>query len=111
MEAEALFEESHGCGAPRPLPYNWPLALDIVVNAFRVIAEKQALQWFTDIFERTGPTFEQQILGSKGIDTIEPENLESILSTDFACKIAQSALIITRMTVYQGRAYACADIC
>lgn len=57
-----------------------------MLDAFRMIGEKQALQYFVAIFDRNGPTFEQHILGFKGIDTIEPENLESVLSTNFACK-------------------------
>jgi hypothetical protein len=86
-KAETLFEQSHGCGAPRPLQYKWPLALDLVFDAFRNIREKQALQWFVEIFERTGPTFEQDVLGSKGIGTVEPDNIESILSTKFSGKM------------------------
>ncbi|KAG6985276.1 hypothetical protein G7Y79_00141g102130 [Physcia stellaris] len=86
-QAEAFFEQIHGCCTPRRLPYSWPLALDIVVYAFRTIGEKQVLQWFVDIFDRTGPTFEQYILGAKGINTIEPENIESILSSNFAGNI------------------------
>ena len=58
----------------------------MVVDAFRIIGEKQALQWFVEIFERTGPTFEQNILGAKGINTVEPDNIESILSTKFSGK-------------------------
>jgi len=60
--------------------------LDLVFDAFRKIGEKQALQWFVEIFEQTGPTFEQHILGAKGIDTVEPDNIESILSTRFSSK-------------------------
>ncbi|KAL9636695.1 MAG: hypothetical protein Q9204_002163, partial [Flavoplaca sp. TL-2023a] len=81
---ESQFERAHGCGAPRPLHYKWPFALDLVMDAFRIIAEKQALQWFAQIFDKTGPTFEQNVLGIKGVDTIEPENLEAILSTKFS---------------------------
>jgi hypothetical protein len=58
----------------------------LVFDAFRIIAEKQILQWFVQLFDQTGPTFEQNVLGAKGIDTIEPENIESILSTNFAGK-------------------------
>ncbi|KAI4257252.1 MAG: hypothetical protein L6R42_005785 [Xanthoria sp. 1 TBL-2021] len=86
--ADSRFERAHGCGTPRPLQYKWPFALDLVIDAFRIIAEKQALQWFVQIFEKTGPTFEQNVLGVKGIDTVEPDNLESILSTQFSVKIS-----------------------
>ncbi|KAL8817202.1 MAG: hypothetical protein Q9223_003919 [Gallowayella weberi] len=82
--ADSQFEQAHGCGTPRPLPHRWPFASDLVIDAFRIIGERQALQWFVQIFERTGPTFEQNVLGIKGIDTVEPDNLESILSSHFA---------------------------
>ncbi|KAF8858449.1 hypothetical protein BDZ45DRAFT_802579 [Acephala macrosclerotiorum] len=81
--AEALFEQTHDCGGGRPLLYKWPLAIDLVLDAFRNIKEKRILQWFLELFEQTGPTFEQKILGSTSIDTIDP-NLESILSTNFS---------------------------
>jgi hypothetical protein len=61
--------------------------LDLVFEAFRNIGEKQALQWFVEIFERTGTTFEENILGAKGIDTVEPDNIESILATKFSGKM------------------------
>jgi len=86
QKAETLLEQLLDCGAPRPLPYRWPLALDLVFDAFRKAREKHALHWFVEIFERTGPTFEQNILGAKSIDTVEPDNIESILSTGFSGK-------------------------
>ena len=61
--------------------------MDLVINAFRIIAKKQALQWFHELFEQTGPTFETNILGSKGFATIEPDNIESILSSKFLGKM------------------------
>lgn len=53
--------------------------------------EKQILQWFVRVFTETGPTFEKTILGSKSIDTIEPENIESILSTNFSGRLFRTA--------------------
>lgn len=35
------------------------------------------------LIERTGDTFEQVILGARGIDTRDPKNIEAILSTQF----------------------------
>lgn len=86
LKAETLFEQSHRCGSPRLLQYRWPLALDIVIDAFRIHEEKQVLNWFVRLFEETGPTFQQNILASKSINTIEPENIETILSTNFSGK-------------------------
>lgn len=86
LKAEKLFEQNHCCGSPRLLQYRWPLALDIVIDAFRIHEEKQVLQWFVRLFEQTGPSFQQNILSSKSIDTIEPENIEAILSINFSGK-------------------------
>jgi hypothetical protein len=69
--------------------------LDIVIAAFTKIAQKQALQWFTSIFEQTGTTFEQRILGAYGIDTIEPINLESILNSKFSGKTVVTQCLFT----------------
>jgi cytochrome P450 len=35
------------------------------------------------VVEESGTTFEQNLLGSRGIGTIEPENIEAILLTNF----------------------------
>jgi len=43
----------------------------------------QILQFFLDVVEESGNTFEQNLLGSRAIDTIEPRNVEAILSTNF----------------------------
>ncbi|KAL8679207.1 MAG: hypothetical protein Q9186_004504 [Xanthomendoza sp. 1 TL-2023] len=104
-QAESQFERAHNCGTPRPLPYRWPFALDLVIDAFRAIAEKHALQWFVQIFERTGPTFEQNVLGIKGIDTVEPDNLESILSSNFAGKFTCLGMTISLRSTDPGVAY------
>ena len=74
----------YGCGAPLRIKYKWPLALDLILEAFRIIGEKQVLQWFVGWFDRVGLTFEVDALGTKSIDTVDPENLESILSTNFS---------------------------
>jgi hypothetical protein len=79
--------KTHGCGPPPRLQYKWPLAIDIVVEAFRKMAEKQTLQWFVGVFRKYGPTFEQHVLGTYDIDTAEPANLESILNSNFSCKM------------------------
>ncbi|KAL8650886.1 MAG: hypothetical protein Q9226_004956 [Calogaya cf. arnoldii] len=85
--ADSEFEQARGCGSPRRLQYKWPLALDLVIEAFRITAEKQTLQWFVKIFEKTGTTFEQHALGVRSINTVEPDNIESILSTQFSADL------------------------
>lgn len=41
------------------------------------------LSFFTSLIEETGVTFEQIILGGRGVGTIDPKNIEAILSTQF----------------------------
>ena len=85
-KAETLFEKSHRCGAPCQLRTKWPLALDLVFEAFRTIREKRTLQWFVGWLDRMGPTFELDALGAKVIYTVEPDNIETILSSHFTGK-------------------------
>ncbi|KAK7187736.1 cytochrome P450 [Paraphaeosphaeria sporulosa] len=37
-----------------------------------------------EIVQTTGPTFEQRLLGFRGIDTVDPINVEAVLSTHFS---------------------------
>jgi len=73
----------HHCKDPVRLYYKWPLALDLLVEAFKADQAGAILGFFLSIVERTGPTFEQILLGSRGIDTADPKNLEAVLSTQF----------------------------
>ena len=82
--------------------------MDLILDAFQYLAKKQVLQWFVQIFDRTGPTFEQNILCSKEIDTVEPENIESILSTNFAGEINRP---ITVMSVSNGEKSSRLTVC
>lgn len=41
------------------------------------------LDYFVSVVERTGNTFEQIILGARGINTVDPKNIEAVLSTLF----------------------------
>ncbi|KAL8895763.1 MAG: hypothetical protein Q9192_003459 [Flavoplaca navasiana] len=98
--AESQFERAHACGAPRPLHYKWPFALDLVMGAFRIIAENQALQWFVQIFDKTGPTFEQNVLGVKGVNTIEPEKLEVEEHTEYLVNCIPTGEFVDLQTLF-----------
>lgn len=41
------------------------------------------MQFFMTVIEESGNTFEQSLLGAVGIDTMDPENIEAVLSKDF----------------------------
>ncbi|KAJ5997597.1 n-alkane-inducible cytochrome P450 [Penicillium canescens] len=49
--------------------------------------KQQILQFFLDVVAESGTTFEQKLLFARGIDTIEPQNIEAILSTQFSGRI------------------------
>ena len=53
------------------------------MHAFRSAREQRLLHVMTDIVQKTGPTFEQRLLGFRGIDTVDPINVEAILSKQF----------------------------
>lgn len=73
-----------GCGDPPLLDTGrWPLGLELIVHAFRAAREQRLLRVMGDIVLKTGPTFEQRLLGFRGIDTVDPINVEAILSKQF----------------------------
>ncbi|TVY49515.1 Cytochrome P450 [Lachnellula occidentalis] len=79
-EALAAF---NGClPAPR-LQNQRPLGVDRLEQIFRADAESRLMELFLFHFRQTGSTLEQVFLGTKAFGTIEPANLEAILSTNF----------------------------
>jgi len=80
---ERLFAQEHNCLPLKPWKARWPLGLDMLANAFQYSRRKQVLQFFLDVVAESGTTFEQNLLGARGIDTIDPRNIEAILSTNF----------------------------
>ncbi|KAK2594964.1 hypothetical protein QQS21_007322 [Conoideocrella luteorostrata] len=43
----------------------------------------QILRFFLEVVEESGTTFEQNLLGARGVNTVDPRNIEAILSTNF----------------------------
>ncbi|PHH84806.1 hypothetical protein CDD83_1342 [Cordyceps sp. RAO-2017] len=82
-QAERRFAAEHGCRPPRPWSARWPLGLDLLVKAFQHARQMQILAFFLDVVEQSGTTFEQRLLGARGIGTVDPRNIEAILSTNF----------------------------
>jgi cytochrome P450 len=54
------------------------------VKAFQYARAQQIMQFFLSVVEESGMTFEQNLLGARGIDTIDPENIEALLSKQFS---------------------------
>ena len=72
-----------GC-LPAPLwNAKWPLALDMLIDVFRYSRRSQILKYMIGVTEANAITFTQMLLGVRGIGTIDPANVEAILSTNF----------------------------
>lgn len=59
------------------------------MKALRFARTEQILQFFVEVVEENGLTFEQRLLGATGIDTVDPRNVEAVLSSNFTGKIDQ----------------------
>lgn len=84
LQAEGVFVALHHCEKVKTLRTSWPLGLDLIISAFRHASEHQLLKFFTQLIIETGNTFEQNLLGSRGLDTIDPKNIEAVLSSQFS---------------------------
>ncbi|KAM5453829.1 hypothetical protein MaudCBS49596_002452 [Microsporum audouinii] len=82
-QKDEQFAASKGCQPPRRWSAKWPLGVDLLVKAFRYEKRQQILKLFLEEVASSGVTFEQNLLFARGIDTVDPENIEAILSTQF----------------------------
>ncbi|KAI0399301.1 cytochrome P450 [Xylaria palmicola] len=82
-QADKEFALAKGCRPLRPWNARWPLGLDLFLRALVVAKEGHILKLFLTIIDECGCTFVQHLFGIPGIDTIDPENIEAVLSTNF----------------------------
>jgi hypothetical protein len=54
-----------------------------VRRGFTAHWDKKLLQLFQNLYDGLGPNIEQTLLGGTGFVTIDPENIETMLSTQF----------------------------
>ncbi|KAF4634192.1 hypothetical protein G7Y89_g3927 [Cudoniella acicularis] len=73
----------HSCLPPPRLQNQRPFGVDRLEQIFRADAESRLMELFLFHFRQTGSTLEQVFLGTKAFGTIDPENLEAILCTNF----------------------------
>ncbi|PIA90905.1 Cytochrome P450 52A11 [Cercospora beticola] len=65
------------------MPYKWPLALDVLTKGWQARKQRKLLAMFDQYFDALGPTVQVSILAGKGYATMDPDNIETILSTRF----------------------------
>ncbi|KAL8888941.1 MAG: hypothetical protein Q9192_006101 [Flavoplaca navasiana] len=83
FQADEAFGRAHGClPMENVLPYKWPLALDILKRQYDVLPSQRLLASYTEDMEKM-PNFEIHLFGQIGYMTIDPKNIESMLSTRF----------------------------
>lgn len=82
-QAESRFAAEKGCLPPKIWNSRWPFGLDMLVKALKYARTMQILQFFLEVVDDNGTTFVQELLGATGIDTVDPENIEAVLSSNF----------------------------
>jgi cytochrome P450 len=65
------------------LPYKWPFALDILKRQYDTLPSRRLLAFQSQFFDTIGPNMLLKLFGQVGYMTIDPKNIEAILSTRF----------------------------
>ena len=82
-DQENNLSSQHNCQPPPVLRGKWPLSLDLLVKCVKADNANQILRFFISILEKTGYTHAQLLFGLRSINTVDPQNIEVILSTQF----------------------------
>jgi hypothetical protein len=64
-------------------PYSWPLALDLLKKQYDALPSQRLLAFQSQYFNQIGPNLRFGLFGAEGMVTINPKNIEAILSTHF----------------------------
>lgn len=79
-----MIEKEHGCEEPPSYPNKDPiLGLDVAWRNYFGWKTNNLLPELTSRYQKYGKTYSLHLGGSRSLSTIEPENLKSILSTNF----------------------------
>ncbi len=65
------------------IPYSWPLALDLLKKQYDALPSRRILAFQSQYFNQIGPNMRIRLFGGDGYVTIDPKNIEAILSTHF----------------------------
>ncbi|EUC39461.1 hypothetical protein COCMIDRAFT_10458 [Bipolaris oryzae ATCC 44560] len=93
-KAEKATRTRHGCRSPPTLHVHWPFGLDRLKQMVQADAELRLMELFLFHFQQTGSTLEQKFLGTKVFGTMEPANLEAVLSTQAKGRCSCLRLIV-----------------
>ncbi|OBT56020.1 hypothetical protein VE04_03687 [Pseudogymnoascus sp. 24MN13] len=94
LAANKALGDLHGClPAPR-LQNQRPFGVDRLEQIFRANTESRLMELFLFHFRQTGWTLEQVFLGVPAFGTVDPANMEAILSSNFKEKIPASGGVV-----------------
>ena len=85
-QSEKEIGRRYGCLPPPRLRNAWPWGIDRLVQIFQADASHRLMELFLFHFQDVGSTLEQKFLGTPAYATIEPRNLEAMLSSNFTGK-------------------------
>lgn len=71
----------HGCRRAAKLRNWWPFGIDRLIQIWQADSEQRLMELFTFHFQDVGSTLEQRFLGTRAFGTIEPKNLEAMMSS------------------------------
>lgn len=57
--------------------------MDLLMKTFQAVRRGRVLEFFVQVIEDSGTTFEQRLFGARSVITIEPRNVEAVLSNNF----------------------------
>ena len=79
-----MFGNQHGCQPiTEQIPAKWPLGIDVLRAQLAAIADNRLFAYQQPFIDSLRPTFMIKMLGATGYTTIDPKNLEAMLSTRF----------------------------
>lgn len=64
-------------------PVKWPLGLDVLKAQYKANSEQRLLAFQQPTIDELGHNFKMTLLGAMGYTTMDPADVEAILSTKF----------------------------
>lgn len=80
--ADQKLINQHGCRRAPKLRNWWPLGIDRLIQIWQADSDQRLMELFTFHFRDVGNTLEQRFLGTRAFGTIEPKNLEAMMSSN-----------------------------
>ncbi|KAN0116903.1 cytochrome P450 monooxygenase [Hyaloscypha variabilis] len=82
-QSDTLFGRQHGCLPPPRLINEKLLGIDRLHQIWEANSDSRLMELFLWHFRRWGDTLDQVFLGTQAFNTIDPLNLQAVLSTKF----------------------------